>query len=114
MWYKAGDVDMATTQLRLTSVLTSVSFLYCCFFYIKRCSQKPHIFTNIYIYILKITGDYSFGIYLSHILVQLFLQKIIPDFMVFPLNTLIVLTVTTVSCFVGKLLLKKYSWILGL
>lgn len=110
VWYKMSNIDMATTQLRFTSILTSVLFLFCCCFYIKNSNRKSYIFTNI----LKIIGDCSFGIYLSHILVQASLQKIIPQLMFFPLNTLIVLTTTTVSVFAGKLLLKKYSWILGL
>lgn len=107
-WYEIGSLDMATTQLRLTSILTSVSFLLCCYWYIINY-KKSNIFTDI----LNIIGNCSFGIYLSHVLVQSFFENNIPQYMFFPLNFLLVLIFTTMLVSIGNSILKKYSWILG-
>ncbi len=110
IWYRNGFFDMSVTQLRLTSIFTSVSFLLLCSFYLDDSKENYNKLEKVFIKI----GDLSFGIYLSHTLVQAIISKIINLNLLFPLNSLIVLIVTIALVQIGKRVLKKHAWILGL
>ena len=109
IWYKAGDFDLATTQLRLTSIITSSIFITICYFYIRNGNTQNAI-SKFFVCV----GNYSFGIYLSHILIISIFKRTIGNANIFPINAIIVLLVTAGLCYCGKKILKKYSWIFGL
>lgn len=111
IWYKLDNFDMATTQLRLSSILTSVSFLLLC-----RCflTKQPGFVKNPLGKLVILLGDCSFGIYLSHIFIQQILKKVLPGIMFFPVDFLLMLIISGTCVFLGKKLLRKFSWILGL
>lgn len=107
MLYGVGNCG---TQLKLTSFLTSTIFL----MIVYTILNKPEI--DIRNRFLRSLGDYSFGIYLCHIMVMTVLSKIpfysdIP----FPLNSAIVILVSWGCCYIGdKICGQKLSIWLGL
>lgn len=113
-WYKYGNYDMATTQLKFTSVLTSM--LACVFAYLfirdKEWEVKERMITKK---LIKI-GDCSFGIYLSHVAVMAVLNNLPGySYIIFPITPITTLTVTTICVIIGnKLLGKKIGRYLGL
>lgn len=111
IWYKLDNFDMATTQLRLTSILTSFTFLLLCHRFL---TKQPGFVTGLLGKTVILLGDCSFGIYLSHILVQQVLQKVLPRIMFFPMNFLLMLAISGTCVFLGKKILRKHSWFLGL
>ena len=114
IWYLNGNQDMAITQIKFTSLLTSMTICILSYFFIEGKYQgagKSIIKTTL----IKI-GDCSFGIYLSHVAVMMVLNKI-PGYilLVFPVNTIVVLTVSTLCVIWGnKILGEKMGRYLGL
>lgn len=93
-WLLLGDANCGT-QLKLTSLLTSSLFLLIIY-----ASLKEHISINSKF--LRLFGDYSFGIYLCHIMVMMILSRIpyyssIP----FPINSAVILLISLGVCLVG-------------
>ncbi|MEL7569768.1 MAG: acyltransferase family protein [Eubacteriaceae bacterium] len=118
LWYLYGDYGMATTQIKLTSMLTSIAVIFLSYSWMKIDSKQTG---NKYILIihkfLLITGDCSFGIYLSHVLVMYVLTKIFPlwNVLIFPLNSIFILMLTLLCVLTGrKILGKKLSKYMGL
>ena len=111
-WYNYGNVDMTTSQLRLTSLGISIIVIMLSYFYLK--SEKS-LRCNAVNKILLLIGDASFGIYLSHMLILKF-AKLLPvwKYAIFPINSIIILTISLLCVLIGKKLLKKNSWLLGL
>lgn len=118
IWYLNGNYDMATTQLRFTSILTSIvvillsnKLILLHGFENVSCDKYRKLLMNT---LVKI-GDYSFSIYLSHILIMVFLNKL-PGYSIvpFPVTTIVVLFVGCICVHIGKKLLRKKSNILGL
>ena len=110
IWYKLGEVNCGT-QLKLSSLLTSSIFILLAYNYIKdskfNCNNKA----------LITIGNYSFGIYISHLMVLALLNKIIPFWSSIPfgINSLIVLSVTFLCTIIGKKICgEKISKYLGL
>lgn len=98
------------TQLKLTSILTSSIF--CLIIYTILNRPKIDIKNNF----LRSLGDYSFGIYLCHIMILMILFYI-PHFKAipYPLTSAIVLLISWGCCYIGyKILPKKTSGWLGL
>ena len=95
IWYWLGNISMATTQIRLTSLLTSVTAILLAYRYLHQHTMevKPNLFNRI----LLIIGNCSFGIYLSHVLIIQMLGTL-PAFerMPFPISFIITIIVTTV------------------
>lgn len=114
IWYGLGNFDMATTQLRFTSMLTSTAVCTLAYYYIK--DGKENVKENIATKMLVIIGNCSFGIYLSHIAVKIVLQKI-PGYnnLAFPFTSIVLLIVSTGCVMIGnKILGDKIGRYVGL
>ena len=108
-WYRLGDTTYGT-QLKLSALLTNSVFVLMAYYYISsnkiKCDNK----------ILITIGDYSFGIYLAHIMVIMILNKIpiwgpIP----FLIKSFVVLAITLIIVIIGKKICgKRISRYLGL
>lgn len=113
IWYRHGNVDMGTTQLRLSSVLTSVVAVLIAYNFLESNVSINKTWASRG---LVLIGNCSFGIYLAHIYVMgaiLPLPRGIPT--PFPISTVIVLSITTLCVLIGrKLLGKKFAQYLGL
>ncbi len=109
VWYKLNNYNMATTQLRFTSVVASIVFLLWMRIYInKEASKSPSK-------LLLALGNTSFGIYLCHAALIGVLELLpVNKFLIFPFNTVVVLFVSCVCVTIGKKILNKYGWIMGL
>lgn len=100
-WYIMGSYNMATTQIKLTSMITSLMVIYLTYIYLtsSHLTVRDTKITKVLIEI----GNCSFGIYLSHILIKALFNKLpLHHYVVFPLNTLIILFLTTACVFIGK------------
>ncbi len=93
-WLTLGEINCGS-QLKLTSLLTSSIFLL-----FAHAVLTSNI--NIDSKILRKLGNFSFGIYLCHVLVIIYLRQI-PGYnqIPYPLNTLIVLGVSFSICYIG-------------
>lgn len=108
-WYYCLGDSNYWTQLKLSSIMTGLFFVLLAYKFI--------CFKRVYkIKWLKLLGDYSFGIYYSHLAIQ-YVLSIVPyynKFVIFPLNTIVVTVITTICVFIGKKLLGKYAKYLAL
>lgn len=114
VWYLYGNYDMATTQIRITSLLTSIVACFMAYLFIS--NTKIALKDNLFNKILVMIGDYSFGIYLAHILVRAVLRKI-PGYgmLFFPVDSMVILIATTVCVIIGrKIAGEKFSKFAGL
>lgn len=110
VWYKKGNYGMATSQLRLTTIGTSMAFLILAYFFIKNCPAFPKTANKILVTI----GNTSFGVYLSHLVIMDILATLpFWQYFVFPLNSIIVLAVSVIIVLIVNKILPKFSWILG-
>lgn len=114
IWYMNGNQDMVITQIKFTSVLTSMTICILSYFFIEgQCQEvKKSILKTI---LIKI-GDCLFGIYQSHVAIMRVLNKI-PGYilLVFPVNKIVVLLVSTLCAIWGnKILGEKMGRYLGL
>ena len=101
LWYKQGNFDMATTQLRLSSILTSVVALLLSYSFITEDSYITH--NNIFIRFMISLGNCSFGIYLSHmIFIMVFSRIHFLDIMSFPVLTILVLIISWLFVLIGE------------
>lgn len=109
-WFKLGETTNGGSQIKLSACLTSCIFILIAYWYINNVNITK---TNKY---LVLIGDYSFGIYLSHLLFILLLKHFtfyskIP----FGLNTLLILFLTISFIFlIDKFCGKKISKWLGM
>ena len=112
VWYHFGNYDMATTQLRLTSLATSLIALVFSYWFIR--SDKLNA-KNVISRVLIAIGNASFGVYLSHILVMEALS-FVPGwgYVFFPLNSIVILAVSVICVLIGNKILSKFAWIMGL
>ena len=99
-WYLLGNINCGT-QLKLSSILTSLLFCLISYWYIN--NEKINYKSNC----LVLIGNYSFGIYILHLLIMMILRNIIPfwSFIPFYLNVIIVLIVTLLCTIIGKKIL---------
>ncbi len=115
VWYKLGNYDMATTQIRLTSILTSVAAILIAYNFLrddKISLIESNIFTKIFIFL----GDCSFGIYLSHMLILMILRHIPGyEYLFFPITSILAIIISAFCVFIGKKILgKRFASYLGL
>lgn len=87
------------SQLKLTALLTNTLFLLTAHVLLQRRDFEPRS------RLLRSLGDYSFGIYLSHVFIIMVLEKI-PYFfhLPFPLNSVIVVLAGLSCCHIGYLI----------
>lgn len=108
LYYYMGEANFGT-QLKLSSIMTGVFFVLLAYKYI--CLDRVYK-----IKWLKLLGDYSFGIYFSHLAIQ-YVLVIIPfysKFVIFPLNVIVVTVSTTICVYIGNKILGKYAKYLAL
>ena len=92
------------TQLKLTAILTGVIFNLILYQFISSdCSLQMN-----YLYTL---GNYSFGVYFSHLAIMAVLNYIpyYSKFVIFPFNVLVVLLISCLCVWIGKKILGKKS-----
>ena len=109
-WLMLGETNCGT-QLKLTSLLTSSLFLLIIFSTLQ-CSRF-----DIKNKFLRILGDYSFGIYLCHIMVMNLLSIILPFYKTipYPINSAIIVLLSLCCCYIGaKICGERVSKWLGL
>ena len=106
IWYWMGNFDMATTQLKMSSIITTGLFCISAYIYIEagdlNLSEQPVVLKKF----LKVLGDNSFGIYLCHILIIRILNKLVPMANVFPINTIFVIMISTVCVMMAHRILN--------
>ena len=108
-WLLLGEANCGT-QIKLTSFLTSALFL----LIVYKILNMPNI--DVKSKFLRSLGDYSFGIYLCHIMVMRFLAKV-PYYssLPYPITSAIVVLVSFGCCYAGyKICGKKISSWIGL
>lgn len=108
-WFLLGDSNCGT-QLKLSSLLTSSLFL----LYIYTILINGTFNTRSKFLILL--GDYSFGIYLSHMMILRY-STLIPFYkhLPYPINSAIIILISLLCCIIGyRILGKRISGWLGL
>lgn len=108
-WLMLGETNCGT-QIKLTSFLTSTLFLLIIYTILK----KPHVSVNSKF--LRLLGDYSFGIYLCHIIMMMVFNQI-PHYNVipFPVNSVIIILVSLACCCLAyRILGTKFSRRIGI
>lgn len=100
-YYSKGVVDCGT-QLKLSSLITAV--IYILLFYKFIFSERVDSFK-----IIKILGDYSFGVFFSHIAVLRVLRKLpyFNELAVYPMNAIITLFLSFLLVYLGRRLLGR-------
>ena len=113
IWYWMGNFDMATTQLKMSSIITTGLFCIRAYIYIEaddlNLNEQPVILKKF----LKVLGDNSFGIYLSHMLIIKILNKLVPMANIFPINAIFVIMISTVCVMMAHRILGKHAYIIG-
>ena len=97
VWLILGESNCGT-QLKLTSFLTSSLFLLLVYVILKSC----HF--DIKNRFLRMVGDYSFGIYLCHMMVINILSTFIPEYnsVPYPVTSFIVVLLSFFCCYIGN------------
>lgn len=95
-WLMLGESNCGT-QLKLSSFLTSSLFLLIAYTILKKGNIN---FKNKFI---RMLGDYSFGIYLCHIMVMKILNALVPYYnsIPYPLTSVIVVLLSFCCCCIG-------------
>ena len=113
IWYWMGNFDMATTQLKMSSIITTGLCCIRAYIYIEagdlNLNEQPVILKKF----LKVLGDNSFGIYLSHMLIIRILNKLVPMVNIFPINAIFVIMISTVCVMMAHRILGKHAYIIG-
>ncbi len=116
LWYSImHNFDLATTQIRLTSVATSVVACLLAYLFIK--NEKANINVPWLENLLVAIGNSSFGIFFSHIAILIALKRLPMMSVVyhFPLLTIVVFLLSFAFSYTGKRILgKRLSGWLGL
>lgn len=109
VWLLSGEVNCGT-QIKLSSFLTSSLFL----LIVYTILNKPNI--DVKSKFLRLLGDYSFGIYLFHIMIMRVLDNVpYYESLPYPLTSAIVVLISFVCCYIGdKICGKRISGWLGL
>ncbi|WP_448781956.1 acyltransferase family protein [Blautia sp.] len=113
IWYKNGNYDLATTQLRLSSVLSSIIICIGAFLYIEKDRDSKE-YIGLLWYLVIWIGNNSFGIYLCHMLVWRVINKVVPEVNVFPISTVLVIVGSLAFVNVGHRITGKYAYLFGL
>lgn len=95
-WLMLGEMNCGT-QIKLSSFLTSSLFLLIAYTILKR---KYDIKNKL----MRMLGDYSFGIYLCHVMAMIILGRLVPHYnsIPYPITSAIVLFTSLCCCHIGK------------
>lgn len=101
LWYHFGSLDMATSQSKISTMLTNVVLLIIVCGYLNGRKMKDNILNKIFVEI----GNCSFGIYLSHILIMTIISNkfALYNILPIPLKTITILVVSFAFVLVGRL-----------
>ena len=108
-WFLLGEANCGT-QLKLTSIITSTIFVLIVYTILTKHDVD---IKNKFFCLL---GDYSFGIYLCHIMIMFIIGRVpyyntIP----FPINSILVVLLSFCFCYIGnKICGRKFSSWIGL
>ena len=114
LWYIYGNYNMATTQLKFSAILCSVIVSIIAYLWI---TKETKILYNRISKIFIMIGNYSFGIYLTHIALMAVFNKTIYKFIdiVFPINVILIILIEVLGIkFIEKVCGKRVSRYLGL
>lgn len=104
VWYKGGDTNWGS-QLKITSFITTM--LVCLIFYEIIRRKKSRVTCAFEKFLISV-GDYSFGIYLCHIAVLMFLGKIsLYQRLPCIVNSIVVLLISLICCMVGDKICRR-------
>lgn len=116
-WYFVGNYDMATTQIKISTMLSSMCFCCMCYKFITSNIQSNTRGKNLrMVDFLSIIGDCSFGIYLLHpLIIYLFKFSVIYTSIIFPVNFIIIFLCSLLIVFyIGKIPNKRIVHFLGM
>lgn len=104
-WYLSMGVANCGTQLKLSAVLSGSLFCILVFNYLLESdsARAPSL--------LVTSGNYSFGIYFSHLLIQKFLTRIpeYTDYVLYPFSAVILVMVSLAVVIVGRRILGRFA-----
>ncbi|WP_143099346.1 hypothetical protein [[Clostridium] aminophilum] len=109
LWYFSMGEQNCGTQLKLSAILTGSKFVLLGYRYLEtEKTPAPKI--------LHLLGDYSFGIFFSHLAVMSVLRRLpyYRQIAVFPVNSVVAIYVSLLCVIVGKKILGKYAKYLAL
>ena len=114
-WFRQGNYDMATGQLRFSSLLSSVTVLLLAHGFLTDPARqiRPPWLEKFLVFL----GNCSSGIFFAHRLVTFLLYELLSPWRLFrfPVTTALQILVTALLVLAGqKLLGKRGKWILGL
>lgn len=116
-WYFVGNYDMATTQIKISTMLSSICFCCMCYKFIISNIQSNTRGKNLKaVYFLSTIGDCSFGIYLLHpLIIYIFKFSVIYNSVIFPVNFIIIFLCSLLIVFyIGKIPNKRIVHFLGM
>lgn len=106
-WYASMGIVNCGTQLKLSALFTGQAVCCWAFQFVNSSSQAD-------VKLFRLLGDYSFGIFYSHMLIINLLQQTpIYSVLVYPVNGLAVTGVSMLIVSVGHRALKSKSWLLA-
>lgn len=114
IWYTYGNYNMATTQLKFSAILYSVILSMISYLWI---IKEKNISYNKIINVFIMIGNYSFGIYLTHIALMGVLGKTIYKWIdiIFPFNIVLIILIEVIGIsLMVKFCGKKVCKYLGL
>lgn len=113
LWY-SGNYAMATTQVKLSVMLYSIIISIMVYLWI---IKKTKIFYNKISNVFVVIGNYSFGIYLTHVALMGVLNRTVYKFIdiIFPFNIVLIILIEVIGIsFMVKFFGKKVCKYLGL
>ena len=101
LWFTVGPAGCGS-QLKLTSILSSTVFMLIIYNVLETRNSEPKS------RLLSAIGDYSFGIYLAHMMLLKALEPL--DFyksIPYPITTLVILTISFIFCYMCTAVMGK-------
>ena len=108
LWFTVDPAGCGS-QLKLTSILSSTIFMLIIYCVLERCASRGNRGSNEpKIRLLCSIGDYSFGIYLVHMMFLKGLEPLVFYYAIpYPITSLIVLSVSLIFCYISSAVLGK-------
>lgn len=110
IWNENGDYSMAVSQIKITSIISSIYFIKVSIGVRNKIKLKNKLISSIFL----LLGDYSFGIYLTHMLFVRIFKKIISSQILYvPIVLICILLSNCIFIYFLKKILKEKSYLLG-